>query len=421
MNKQAFILGAGLTGLAAGISSGFPIYEAAKIPGGICASYYMHSYRFEIGGGHWIWGGDPAISRFIRSLTPVRMYSRKTMVYFVDWDLSVPYPVQYNLRYFSPSIRYQILREMTESVSTQRSTATMFEWLHASFGLTLCRLFFDPFHELYTSGLWKSVVSQDSFKSPVNLSQAIRGAFEEIPLSGYNTSFVYPIDGLGKIAQSMADKCNIDYEKQIVKIDTDKKILHFSDGKTVHYDFLLSTLPLNRMMEMTNLSVGEKPDPSTSVLVINIGALRGPKCPREHWVYIPRSKAGFHRVGFYSNVDSSFLPSSARSRDNHVSIYVEKSYADKKPSEIEINVLCKEVVNELQEWKWIENVEAIDPTWIDVAYTWSWPFSKWRDRAIKTLEENSIWQVGRFARWISQGIADSMRDGFLAGVTMKNL
>lgn len=40
MGKRAFILGAGVTGLAAGWASGLDLYEAEQAPGGICCSYY---------------------------------------------------------------------------------------------------------------------------------------------------------------------------------------------------------------------------------------------------------------------------------------------------------------------------------------------------------------------------------------------
>ena len=64
--KSTLILGAGVTGLAAGYASGWPVYEAADAPGGICSSYYVRpgsqerlrqapaddeAYRFEVGGG----------------------------------------------------------------------------------------------------------------------------------------------------------------------------------------------------------------------------------------------------------------------------------------------------------------------------------------------------------------------------------
>src|SRR5437764_167945 len=112
MAIKTAILGAGVTGLAAGWASGVEIYEAESVPGGICSSYYltpgcgsrMHTppdgqeaYRFELGGGHWIFGGDPTILRFIRSLADVKSYDRRASVYFPDSGLYVPYPLQNHL------------------------------------------------------------------------------------------------------------------------------------------------------------------------------------------------------------------------------------------------------------------------------------------------------------------------------------
>jgi len=76
---------------------------------------------------------------------------------------------------------------------------------------------------------------------------------------------------------------------------------------------------------------------------------------------------------------------------------------------------CEDVARELQEWEMIGDVEVQDPTWIDVAYTWSWPGSRWRDTAIAALESHGILQIGRYGRWTFQGIADSVRDGLYAG------
>jgi hypothetical protein len=72
-------------------------------------------------------------------------------------------------------------------------------------------------------------------------------------------------------------------------------------------------------------------------------------------------------------------------------------------------------VDELHEWGFIGRVEALHPTWIDVAYTWSWPGSRWATEALAMLEDKNIYQIGRYGRWRFQGIADSIRDGFAAG------
>jgi protoporphyrinogen oxidase len=429
------ILGAGMTGLAAGLVSGFPVYEAEDKPGGICGSYYIkpsektrldvappgeEAYRFERGGGHWIFGGDHFVLRFIGAMAAVKPYVRKSAVYLPEQDLKMPYPIQNHLRFLGRDVAAKALREMLEAKGESDPSATMAEWLRASFGPTLGRVFFEPFHELYTAGLWRQIKPQDSYKSPVSLSLAIHGAIDEVPPAGYNVNFLYPIEGLNTLAQRMAARCVVRYRHKVVWIDTKANIVHFEDGAKVPYRALLSTLPLNRTVKLSEERIDETPDPSVSVLVINIGARKGNRCPDDHWVYLPTSRTGFHRVGFYSNVDTSFLPRSFRTSGDRVSIYVEKAYRDgERPEGLELASLCREIVRELQEWQWIDEPEVVDPTWIDVAYTWSWCGSRWKEKALQALESRNIHQVGRFGRWVFQGIADSIRDGLVAGAVFK--
>jgi protoporphyrinogen oxidase len=222
----------------------------------------------------------------------------------------------------------------------------------------------------------------------------------------------------------MAHQCDIHYGRRVVRIDVHEKTILFDDGVKRPYKAILSTLPLNNIAPMAGLTVNSEPDPFTSVMVINIGAQKGSHCPQEHWVYIPQSKTGFHRVGFYSNVDHSFLPISARKGTDRSGVYVEKAYpGGQRPSEAETESLCQAVVQELQGWGWIEDVEVVDPTWVETAYTWIWPRSQWQGEMLRTLEAYNIYQVGRYARWafrvIDQGITQSIRDGLIAGASFK--
>jgi hypothetical protein len=50
-------------------------------------------------------------------------------------------------------------------------------------------------------------------------------------------------------------------------------------------------------------------------------------------------------------------------------------------------------------------------TWIEVAYTWVYPNSKWRENIIKFLRKKEIWQIGRYGKWQFQGILDSIKEG----------
>jgi protoporphyrinogen oxidase len=434
MADEMLILGGGMTGLAAGVVSGAPVLEGADGAGGICRSYYVRpgsdaplysapedgdAYRFENGGGHWIFGGDAPVLDLLGRLVPMRRYARRSSVYFPDSGQFVPYPLQNHLRHLERNVALTALEEMARPAGAYR---TMAEWLDASFGPTLTRLFFDPFHDLYTAGLHRSIAPQDPYKSPVDLALALRGALQEAPAVGYNTTFLYPEAGLDMLARRLADRCagGVNFGSRIVAIDLEARRVELASGERLGYSRLLSTLPLNQTIAMAGLKTETAPDPYTSVLVLNIGAIRGNRCPDDHWLYIPQSRTGFHRVGFYSNVDPSFLPQPSRKSADRVSIYIERAFVGGQPAPgaADITAYADAVVAELQEWGFITDVEASKADWIDVAYTWSWPGSGWRSEAIRLLESNGVFPVGRYARWVFQGIADSMRDGFAAGASL---
>jgi hypothetical protein len=170
------------------------------------------------------------------------------------------------------------------------------------------------------------------------------------------------------------------------------------------------------MIELTGVRLGAPADPWTSVLVLNIAAQRGPSCPDVHWTYLPGSRAGFHRVGFYDNVERTFLPRSGRAGSELASLYVERAFVGgERPTVSQREAYAASVVAELQDWGFIGEALLVDPTWIDVAYTWSWPGSPWKHQAMAALAAQGITQVGRYGRWRFQGIAQSIRDGLAAG------
>jgi protoporphyrinogen oxidase len=425
---RTIVLGGGVTGLAAGMAGGLDVYEAAPHPGGICASYYVRpgttvrlperpaddeAYHFEIGGGHWIFGGDPTVLELIERLTPCRRYTREAGVFFHETGRTVAYPLQHNLRHLDAAVAAKGLAEMEAVAGGGR---TMQEWAHAAFGDTLSALFFDPFHERYTAGLYDRIAPQDPYKSPVDLRLARLGASGEPPPVGYNVTFLYPEAGLDALARALAAPAKVRYGARAAGIDTAARTVRFADGATVPYGRLVSTLPLHTTLALAGLRTDAPADPYTSVLVLNLGAVRGPRCPTAHWLYNCRTRAAFHRVGFYSNVDPIFLPRSARARGDRVAIYVERAYpGGARPAPAEEAAYVADAIAELQAWGFVEAVEVADPTWIDVAYTWAWPGSTWRDEALALLRRHGVEPVGRYGRWIFQGIAESIRDGLAAG------
>lgn len=419
--RTTAILGAGVTGLAAGMASGLPVFEAAADAGGICASYYVgarhaaspapppddEAYRFEVGGGHWIFGGEPTVLALLEELAPMRAYERSAAVHLRDPEMWVPYPIQHHAAVLG------LAPPPSAAAPAPVDAETMAGWLRATFGPALGARFFEPYHQRYTDGLHREIAPQDGYKSPAG-----REAAPGRP-AGYNPTFRYPVEGLDALVRSMAWRSDVRFRKRVERIDVRARRVRFTDGDSEPFDRVACTLPLSRSVALAGLDVGP-PDPHTSVLVVNIGAERGPACPEEHWVYEPHSATGFHRLGAYSNVDASFLPRSARGGNDRVALYVEHVRRGDRPiGDDEAHGLAAATVGELQAMHVIGATEVVDPTIVDVGYTWAWPGSTWRERAIAALAEVGVDQVGRYGRWRFQGIAESVADGLAAGAAAR--
>jgi protoporphyrinogen oxidase len=419
-SSRSYVLGAGVTGLAAGLASGFPIIESSSFAGGICRSYerpvsaaparrmQFDSYRFEIGGGHWIHTRYPAIAEFLWLMSPLELYERRAAVYLPELDTYIPYPLQDHAHLLPDRIAVDVRAEL--DTARPLRGPTMRDWCEQRFGPTLCGMFFHPFHERYTAGLYASITPQDPYKTPLP-GVPSDGASSR---TGYNATFAYPRHGFNPMIEQWAQGVAIEFGNTVTGIDTTRNRLAMTLGERV-YDALISTLPLHTVQRLARVRTAQQPDPYSSALVINIGGIRGARCPAYHWIYFPASASGFHRVGVYSNVSRSFLPA-LRDGSERASFYVECAYpSGAPPSQVAIETQCACVVEELRGMGYIEEVDVLDPTWVEVAYCWRRPGSTWVEEVREELRRVRIHQVGRYATWQGYGIADSIRDGFLAG------
>lgn len=360
---RGIILGAGMTGLAAGYKTGYPIYEASDQPGGICRSYFKQGYLFDNGGGHWIFGSGEVFN-FLNKFSKFEFYKRDAGVYF---NTIMPYPIQGYL-------------EKEDAVTA----GSMKSWMRVKFSNELCKMFFHPFNKKYTDGMYDSIIQDDPGKSPDP-----RG-------SGYNDTFAYPTRGLSTMVDKLAGESEIRYNKEAAVVDLEKKVVTFKDGDQVEYDRLISTIPLKRLLSISGVQEA-KDFPYTSVVCLNIGAERGKNCPDNHWLYVPYCKSGFYRVGFYSNVHGC----APRWK---VSLYVEKA------TDMDQAIYKKDAIKELQDWGFIGQVEYCDSILINYAYTWMFPHTK-REWALAMLKSKGVDSIGRYGSWRFQGIAQSVEQG----------
>lgn len=366
---KGIILGGGVTGLAAGIKTGYPVFESSSYPGGICNYYTQDGFHFSQGGPHWIFGNNKGLE-FIKTLIELKTYERKAGIYY---NHTFPYPFQTSAEKFN-----------------ECQEGTLKDWLSHKFSTESCNLFFNPFNEKYTCGLYNEVIQSDAFKSPP------AGSVGFVPV------FYDPVNGLESLVKIMADKCDIRYNKKAVRIFPKQKKVLFQDGETVEYDKLISTVPLNSCLDMCG-----KEDhnlPYTSVLVLNIGADKDSMTPEDHWLYIPFCKSGFYRLGFYSNVDKTKAP------EGKVGISVEMAFKGVDYEDLDIEQITKDVVKELQDWRFIGKVLTVSPTWVKTAYTWLYSHEE-RENQLGWLAARYIVSTGRYGKWKFQGLTQSIEDG----------
>jgi len=409
--------------MGAGQVCGAPVFDANLQPGGVCHSYYLDRggrrvqdgmtadcFRFEPAGGHWLFDASSRTLAAFNHLSPLRPHSRRAAVYFPDSDLLIPYPLQYHLRCLPSAQRQRILDEIAAPVPDAEPMLSFKDWLLHSFGPTLCELFFFPFNQRYTAGLYEQISPQDLYKTVLDVERVRTGAERRQQEEGYNVVFHYPTGGLSALATALAARCNLHLNQRLQHVDVDRKLLHFASGEAVRYERMLSSVPLNTMAALADVDVSARPDPSTGVTVVNLGAIRGPRCPSCHWLYLPNSRSGVHRVGFYSEVDSSFVPTD-RKREL-VSLYAEKGFASEHaPTAAETAQLEAEVVHELRDWGFIEEALVVSSTVTVPAYTWHWIGSSWSERTRQQLAAHDILQIGRYGAWRFQGMGASFEEG----------
>lgn len=428
---KTIILGGGMSGLGAALASNLPVYEATCRPGGVCYSYYVGEdgslrdprtqdvskcFRFEPAGGHWMFGVSKDSLQRLEKFASFEKYTRQAAVYFPESGQLVPYPLQNNLRYLDKPLRDRIVAEICDEAGGNSEPTSLKDWLLNTFGPTLCELFFFPFNERYTAGLYEQVAPQDAYKSALDRNRVLRGARQSTEDTGYNRVFYYPVAGLDQLIRSIAAECILHFDHRVTRIDTSDREVHFANGLYIPYARIISTVPLNSMAQLCAIENEETPDPATAVLVVNIGAAKGRDFSPYHWIYLPSSRSGMHRAGFYSHVDPSFLPIKYRSRTEVVSIYAERSYSSAAPPSLqEQSSASSAIVAELKDWGFIADPIVVSWTFTDPAYTWSRRGSMWAQQCIDRLARNGIDQIGRYGAWRFQGMLESFEQGLSAG------
>ena len=228
-NKKVIILGAGVTGLSAGIrflDSGYDvcILEKADHPGGLAKTVVRGNYRLDIGP-HHLFSQNEAILKEIIDLfekDELVSFSRDAKIYFYDRFLNYPLTAKNVL--FNMGLKHALFGSLSyiwtasghiRNFFDRDSSADNFkDWAKNNFGNYLYKIFFKPYTEQFWGIPCEELstncvpqVTKMSFLKTLKMIFLDRFQNESLSIAERETSLklFYPIKGIGAIVDKMHD------------------------------------------------------------------------------------------------------------------------------------------------------------------------------------------------------------------------
>lgn len=425
---EVVILGAGPTGLSAAYHleqngfSNYKLFEKEQNTGGLCRSVTQDGFTFDYTG-HLLHTSDLYFKNFIESLglDNFNVINRKSFVY--SQNIYTRYPYQINL-YGLPAqtivdcIEGFVKRNCKSKGARPAKPKFFYDWVLQNFGTGFGKHFFFPYQsKIFSYDIKKLSASWTGrFVPNTSLQELISGAIKDRPddMIGYNAQFFYPKTGgiqfwVDKLAKKINNKICTNFS--VESVDVVNKIVKFSNGHQEPFKFLITTIPLdyllNNIKEPANSTL-YKASPNlvcNSVINFNLGINR-PNLTDKHWVYFPEKKYPHYRLGFPHNFSNKMAP------DGCSSIYGEFSYINKSSNSID--TLLKKAIKSTQELFHINNSEIVTKKIIKIQHAYV-IYNNWRDnnvlKILKQLEQNQIYSVGRYGQWKYSSMQEAVLDG----------
>lgn len=224
--------------------------------------------------------------------------------------------------------------------------------------------------------------------------------------ASYNSYFEYPKRGSQQFIDALALEIpgeKIQCNTAVTSIDIHRKIA-VADSGEYQYEFLISTVPLNRLLKLCGMQGCGGRLSSNKVLVFNIGFNRDAEEEVKgiHWIYFPGEETVFYRVGFYNHILSM----------EKASLYVEIGLkADEEIGLEKTSALYGQALEGLKKCGIIgsQNVEAYESIVMDPAYVHITKEGiENRKHLLRKLENEGIFCIGRYGAWTYCSIEDCL-------------
>jgi protoporphyrinogen oxidase len=421
MHFKYLIIGAGPTGLGAAYrlkelgENNFHLIEAQDYAGGLATTFKdKEGFLWDIGG-HVQFSHYPYFDALMeRALQKEGWLNHQRESWVWMKGRFVPYPFQNNIRYLPKNDMWECLRGIIEKgkLNATGGLENFEDWIYQSFGKGIAELFMCP----YNYKVWAYPPEQLSYNwigervASVDLERISENIlFERDDLSwGPNNTFQFPSKGgTGQIWKNIAaliGRSFFSFQERVCEIHATQKKVRTQNGKEFSYDYLLSTMPVDKMTALTKgiapgiVSKASRLKHSSSCIV-GVGLKGKPKeeLAKKCWMYFPESDCPFYRVTVFSN----YSPNNVPDPEIHWSLMTETSESPQK--EVNRETLIEETIQGLLNTRLIQDRSEVVSTWQYVAdYGYPTPSVERNEiiqEVLPALAAHEIYSRGRFGAW----------------------
>lgn len=412
------VLGAGLTGLSAGLELerrgvGYRVYEKSNQAGGHAVTSEERGYRFDRTG-HLLHLRSPALKAEVLDWLggDCLAIERRSVVF--SHGVYTRYPFQSNTLGLPKDVAYECLFGFLSTLSRQpRESPENFEqFCLQHFGPGFSRHFMLP----YNSKLWGVPASEitpgwcQRFVPLPRLEDVVAGAVGlRDPKLGYNAEFLYPRRGIGALPAALAARVsNLTLGSAPRRIHARERELEF-DGGRVRYDALIATAPLPSLLAAFDQLPAEVAAAAaklrcTALYYFDV-ALASAAQRDFHWAYVPESKYPFYRVGCYSHFSPEMAPA------GKASLYVELAArevpdVDAALGSVTRGLIDMGVISDASQIAFAR-LRRLDPAYVIYDHAYEAALAVIRP----FLESHGIVAAGRYGGWNYSSMEDALLFG----------
>jgi protoporphyrinogen oxidase len=328
----------------------------------------------------------------------------------------VPYPFQLNLRYLPDHLSREAIRGLIHAARNQSDVApaNFGEWIDAVFGPGLGSMFMRP----YNTKVWAREPERMSWQwvgervAIVDLCRVIgnMAAGRDDVSWGPNNQFRFPKHGgTGAVWRTLASRLSqrhptrFRYGKGLTQLETAARRAIFADGSVVHYQRLISTMPIDELIVASDLDSTLTPHAralefsTTHVIGVGLHGRAGAELKGKCWMYFPEDDTPFYRVTHFSH----YSPFNVARPDRQWSLMAEVAASPFRP--LRRSDVVAHTVEGMITTGLIGSADDVHHTWHrTLARGYPVP-SVTRDDTLAVLlpalEDRHVYSRGRFGAW----------------------